>query len=97
MLSFYSFDGDDNSSKVSFGLNSPKSLRSLERKTPLLSSPTSTQYDTASQGAASSLGGIYSSSSAVSPSSSQYVSAAGKQRHSVAVAVDRSVRERRRQ
>ena len=50
VLSFYSLDGDDNTSKVSLGLSSPKSFRSLSHSNSRKlsnASPTSTQYDTA--------------------------------------------------
>jgi hypothetical protein len=64
VLSFYSMDGDDRSSKVSFGLSSPKSFRSSG-----LGSPTSAQYETASSS------GEVRASSPLS-SSSKYMSAA---------------------
>lgn len=84
VLSFYSLDEEDGTSKVSFGLSSPKSLSSSTSKSlnkqsststqfESLSSPTSTEYHTASRGASSPLS--QSSNVFNSPSTSQYETA----------------------
>ena len=81
VLSFYSLDGDDNSSKVSFGLSSPKSLRSLSSRCKLSNaSPTSTQYDTApcsevNSPTSSQFESATTSGAFASPTTSQYETA----------------------
>eukprot|EP00095_Tigriopus_kingsejongensis_P008238 maker-scaffold230_size244653-snap-gene-0.11 protein:Tk08238 transcript:maker-scaffold230_size244653-snap-gene-0.11-mRNA-1 annotation:"PREDICTED: uncharacterized protein KIAA1109-like isoform X7" len=90
VLSFYSLEEGDSSSKVSVGLSSPKSLRSPSsissggKKRFSSSSPTSTQYESASQGITSPLSMDYhtasqgASSLATSPMTSLYETATSR-------------------